>query len=177
MAPITAEGIGVHTANRLTPKPSHNGGKVMLSGRSWVSISIPVSAVSTQIKTNALMASGPNPNCQAAKPDSNPVINSTNGYRTEMLMPHWAHWPRNISQLMTGMFCQGLIGAPQSGHWEPGRDSVRGGSSGTGCSSSSQHSRRQLSSIILGNRRITTLRKLPTISPNAVQVSVKKTGS
>ena len=28
-----------------------------------------------------------------------------------------------------------------------------------------------------GNRRITTLRKLPTINPNRVQVSVKKTGS
>ena len=46
-----------------------------------------------------------------------------------------------------------------------------------GCSRNSWHSRRQDCSIMRGNRRITTLRKLPTINPNRVQESVKMMGS
>ena len=47
----------------------------------------------------------------------------------------------------------------------------------TGCSNNSEHSRRQLYSIILGSRRMTTFKKLPTISPSKVQVIAKKKGS
>ena len=47
----------------------------------------------------------------------------------------------------------------------------------TGCANNSEHSRRQLCSIILGSRKMTTFKKLPTISPSKVQVIVKKKGS
>ena len=47
----------------------------------------------------------------------------------------------------------------------------------TGCANNSEHSLCQLCSIILGSRKMTTFKKLPTISPSKVQVIVKKKGS
>ena len=62
------------------------------------------------------------------------------------------------------MFCQGLIAALHLGQWEAGkaRPSFSAGAS-FGCSNSSQHCSRQDASIILGRRRMTTLKKLPRV--------------
>ena len=149
----------------------------MLSGKSWVSISIPVSAINIHIRMNALSASGPQPNCQAASPVSIPVSISTSGYRAEIGVSQWAQRPRSRSQLTTGMFCQGRMLSPQAGHCELGLERLIGVSVDAGCANNSEHSRRQLCSIIFGSLRMTTFKKLPTISPSKVQVIVKKKGS
>ena len=62
----------------------------------------------------------------------------------------------------------------------PGIKGDRGGPGGPGqkgsggvCSSNSQQSRCQACSTILGRRKMTTFRKLPTISPRSVMAVVK----
>src|SRR5271170_7121636 len=83
-------------------------------------MSMPVRAIKAQVSSNAQAAGAPKPKCQAAHADKMPVASSTAGYRAEILVLQDAQRPRSISQLMTGMFCQGLMGALQFGQAEPG---------------------------------------------------------
>src|SRR5271168_1685782 len=83
-------------------------------------MSMPVRAIKAHVRSTAQAAGAPKPKCQAAHADKMPVASSTAGYRAEILVLQDAQRPRSISQLMTGTFCQGLIGALQFGQAEPG---------------------------------------------------------
>src|SRR5271169_3651132 len=81
---------------------------------------MPVIAIKAHVTTKAQAAGAPKPKCQATHAEKMPVASSTAGYRAEILVLHVAQRPRNISQLMTGMFCHALIGVLQFGQAEPG---------------------------------------------------------
>ena len=60
-------------------RPAQRSGRVMLSGKSWWSMSMPVSAISAQVTGTAHAAAVPKPKCQATQADKMPVASSTAG--------------------------------------------------------------------------------------------------
>src|SRR5258707_12539219 len=81
---------------------------------------MPVSAIKAQVTGNAQAAGAPKPKCHATQAERTPVVNSTKGYRTEILALQEAQRPRRSTQLISGMFCQALTGALQAGQAERG---------------------------------------------------------
>jgi hypothetical protein len=96
-------------------------------------------------KTRRRRVKGKGPNSATIRPKPRPCTASTMGYRAEIGSRQLAHRPRRNSHENTGMFCQGLIAAPQRGQREGG-DTID-------CSR--------------GRRWMTTLAKLPTTSPKS----------
>src|ERR1700690_371165 len=111
-----ARGPSSAAANR----PAHRSGRVIRSGSSWWSMSMPVSAINAQVTGSAQAAAVPKPKCHATQAERIPVAISTTGYRGEILVRQEAQRPRRITQLITGMFCHALIGALHEGQAEPG---------------------------------------------------------
>src|SRR3984893_18201891 len=123
MASWADTGIGLPAMGPTTTaasKPAHINGRVMLSGSNWWSISMPVRAIKAQVTSNPQAAGAPKPKCQATHAESRAVASSTRGYRAEILVLQEAQRPRSTSQLTTGMFCQALMGALQTGQAERG---------------------------------------------------------
>src|SRR5271156_2035658 len=121
-------------------------------------MSMPVSAIRAHVRSTAQAAGAPKPKCQAAHADKMPVVTSTAGYRAEILVLQDAQRPRSISQLKTGMFCQGLMGALQFGQAEPGVIKLKRGGAGVDSvagaapASTSAAWERQSRSSMMGNR-------------------------
>src|SRR4051812_19631721 len=83
------------------------------------------------------------------------VATSMIGYRAEIRTPQQRARPPSRSQETTGMLSRGAIGAPQRGQRLPGRTT----------------------DWPSGTRAMTTLRKLPTMSPTAAQTATVTTTS
>ena len=56
-----------------------------------------------------------NPNRLKSRINKIGVINSTSGYRQEILLPQFAHFPFRIRKLKIGKLCQGFIELLQVG--------------------------------------------------------------
>src|SRR5439155_26878432 len=179
MAPTTA-------SRRLTPgtkpmtfasNPLHSSGRVMLSGKSWVSKSMNVSAISDQMSKQAAAAVGVTPKRRTAAMVSAPVRSSMKGYLAEIGAAQAEQRPRRNRKLKTGMFSNAAMRWPQAGHCERGVIRLYGGSSGGGSPDSSAHCACQPRSSIFGSRWTTTLRKLPTQRPTMPLTSHVASGS
>src|ERR1700736_5300100 len=93
---------------------------------------MPVSAIKAQVTSNAQAVGIPKPKCHATQAERIPVVNSTKGYHAEILALQEAQRPRRSNQLISGIFCQALIGVLQVGQAERGvlkvkRSGVTGG--------------------------------------------------
>src|SRR5262249_43285115 len=94
----------------------------------------------------AMKNSGVGTNSTHARANSAAVTASTIGYRHGMGAAHVRHRPRSSANESRGMLSYHVIGAPQPGHAERGAHRLRRS----------------------GSRAMTTLRKLPNTSPNAM---------
>src|SRR5690554_7669223 len=92
-----------------------------------------------------------------------------------MLVLQPVHLPRNTNQLSTGIFCHAFTGAWHLGQCESGFTKLYGWlkSFKAGCAGNSVcwQSCFQLRNIIMGRRKITTLRKLPTNKENTTKTA------
>ena len=79
---------------KLSSNPIHTNGNVMLSGRSCVSKSIALSAISIHVNTSAAPVYHVNPKFQATSAERIAVLSSMIGYRAEIFALQLAHLPR-----------------------------------------------------------------------------------
>ena len=93
----------------------------MLSGSSWWSMSMPVSAISAQVTSSAQAAAAAEAEmpCHPRRKDAGGEFHQRD-IAARSCVWQAAQRPRRISQLITGMFCHALIGALQTGQAERG---------------------------------------------------------
>jgi hypothetical protein len=129
---MTASCIDVKALVRFSSKPSHNRGRVRVSGRRPVSWSMKASAIVNQMKIAAPSAVAVAPKRHAAYAAPIPARASTSGYLALMRARHAEHLPRSTSQLAIGTFSQARMRCPHDGHAERGATRLYGGSGGSG---------------------------------------------
>src|SRR2546422_8819075 len=132
MAPTTA-------SRRLTPgtkpatlasNPLHSSGRVMLSGKSWVSKSMNVSAISDQMSRQAAAALGVTPKRRTAAMVSAPVRSSMGGDRLEIGAAQGEQRPRREKKTKKGKVSKPAVGGAQAGAIRRGGGRVDWGGGG-----------------------------------------------
>ena len=92
----------------------------MLSGSSWVSASMKVSAISAKVSANALAPIKLAPKWMMTHAASAPVSISMSGYRMPMGVWQFEHLPRSMTYDSTGIFSIAVIWCPQLGQRDRG---------------------------------------------------------
>lgn len=93
MAPITLELVSVKRSNSEIKSPTHNSGKVRLSGNNCLSRSIRANATSVQVNISAAKVSNETPYFMATAIDSAAVNDSITGYRIDIGIAQDEHFP------------------------------------------------------------------------------------
>ena len=133
---------------------------------------------SVQVNTSANSVNGKAPNVASTTRASTALNSSMAGYCSEIGWLQFAQRPRRSRKLSTGMLCRALIGVRQWPQVERGCDRLMRGraETATGWPRISAALARHSACIMRGKRRMTTLRKLPTIRPNRPTAAKQNNG-